>query len=107
MLPANPPKTLGHTTPAQPVHLIGQHWRIPLLRDRCYREFAGNSPWKSHYRQVSQYGGDYLNSVPYLSAISRICSRVSCLGGTPGGLQVSRKKPSRAAGAIIQSKSSS
>ena len=49
-------------------------------------------------------GSDYLNSVPYLRAISRICSRVSCFGGMPGGLQVSRKKPSRPAGAIVESK---
>jgi hypothetical protein len=49
----------------------------------------------------------YLNSVPYLRAISRIRSRVSCFGGMPGGLQVSRKKPSRPAGDMIQSKSSS
>ena len=30
---------------------------------------------------------DYLNSVPYLRAVSRICSLVSCLGGAQGGLQ--------------------
>jgi len=38
---------------------------------------------------------DYLNSVPYLRAISLICFRVSCFGGPLGGLHVSRKKPSR------------
>jgi hypothetical protein len=27
---------------------------------------------------------DYVNSVPYLRAISLICTRVSCFGGTPG-----------------------
>ena len=32
----------------------------------------------------------YLNSVPYLTAIALICSRVSSFGGSPGGLQVSR-----------------
>ena len=50
---------------------------------------------------------DYLNSVAYLRAISLTCSRVSCFGGTPGGLQVSRKKPSKPGGAMIQSRSSS
>jgi len=50
---------------------------------------------------------DYLYSVAYSRAISLTCSRVSCFGGTPGGLQVSRKKPSRPAGAMIQSRSSS
>ena len=29
---------------------------------------------------------DYLNSVPYLRAVSRICSLVSCLGGAPVGI---------------------
>jgi hypothetical protein len=52
-------------------------------------------------------GVDHLNSVAYLRAISRICSRVNFFGGTPGGLQVSRKKPSRPAGDISQSRSSS
>ena len=50
---------------------------------------------------------DYLNSVAYLRAISLTCSRVSCFGDTPGGLQVSRKKPSKPGGAMIQSRSSS
>lgn len=51
---------------------------------------------------------DYLNSVPYFfNAISPICSLVRCLGGTPGGLQVSRKKPSRPAGVTTQSRRSS
>src|SRR6266403_4800655 len=50
---------------------------------------------------------DYLNSVAYLRAISLTCSRVSCFGGTPGGLHVSRKKPSKPGGAMIQSRSSS
>lgn len=50
---------------------------------------------------------DYLYSVAYLRAISLTCSRVSCFGGTPGGPQVSRKKPSKPGGAMIQSRSSS
>jgi hypothetical protein len=40
--------------------------------------------------------------LPYLRAIWLTCSRVSCFGGTPGGLQVSRKKPSRPGGTTIQ-----
>ena len=51
--------------------------------------------------------GNYLYSVADLRAISLICSRVSYFGGIPGGLQVSRKKPSKPAGAMIQSRSSS
>ena len=50
---------------------------------------------------------NYLNSVAYFRAISLICSRVSCFGGTPGGVQVSRKKLSQPAGDTIQSRSSS
>ncbi len=51
---------------------------------------------------------NYLNSVAYFfRAISLICSRVSCFGGTPGGVQVSRKKPSRPAGDTTQSRRSS
>src|SRR5258707_14235767 len=46
---------------------------------------------------------DQRNSVAYLRAISLIWSLVSCFRGTPGGLQVSRKKPSRPGGATIQS----
>src|SRR5437899_8281886 len=41
---------------------------------------------------------DYRYSVAYLRAISLTCSRVSCFGGTTGGLQVSRTKPSKPAG---------
>src|ERR1700759_11057 len=47
---------------------------------------------------------DYLYSVAYLRAISLTCSRVSCFGGPPGGRQVSRKKPSKPGGAMIQSR---
>lgn len=52
-------------------------------------------------------GHGHLYSVPYLRAIWLICSRVSCFGGTPGGLQVSRKKLSRPGGVTIQSSSNS
>jgi hypothetical protein len=40
----------------------------------------------------------YLNSCPYLRAIALICSRVNSFRGSPGRLQVSRKKPSRPGG---------
>jgi hypothetical protein len=50
---------------------------------------------------------DQRYSVAYLRAISLTWSFVSCFGGTPGGLQVSRKKPSRPGGATIQSSSNS
>ncbi len=50
---------------------------------------------------------DYLYSVAYLRANSLTCSRVNCFGGTPGGLQVSWKKPSKPAGDMIQSRSNS
>ena len=53
------------------------------------------------------FSRDYLYSVPYLRPISLTCSRVGCFGGTPGGLQVSRKKPSKPGGAMIQSRKSS
>src|SRR6185503_10866285 len=50
---------------------------------------------------------DQRYSVAYLRAISLIWSLVNCFRGTPGGLQVSRKKPSRPGGATIQSSSNS
>ena len=50
---------------------------------------------------------DQRYSVAYLRAISLTWSFVNCFGGTPAGLQVSRKKPSRPGGATIQSSSNS
>ena len=50
---------------------------------------------------------DHRNSVPYLRAISLICSRVRPFGGAPGGVQVSRKNPSRPGGDINHSRRSS
>ena len=49
----------------------------------------------------------YLNSCPYLRAIALICSRVNSFRGSPGRLQVSRKKPSRPGGTMIHSRTSS
>ena len=48
-----------------------------------------------------------LNSCPYLRAIALICSRVNSFRGSPGRLQVSRKKPSRPGGTMIHSRTSS
>jgi hypothetical protein len=58
-----------------------------------------NAPFKGRIQQRH----DQRNSVAYLRAISLTWSLVSCFRGTPGGLQVSRKKPSRPGGATIQS----
>jgi hypothetical protein len=65
-------------------------------------------PRSARFRSVWQAAGEaHLNSVAYLRAISATCSLVNGFGGTPGELQVSRKKPSRPAGVTIQSRSSS
>src|SRR5215813_11704267 len=49
----------------------------------------------------------YLNSVPYLLAISFNCCLLRCIGGTPGRVAISRKKHSSPAGATVQSRTSS
>src|SRR5215475_13650895 len=77
-------------------------------RPNCDRSAGGHSSqFEANEATIEPAGFGYLNSVPYLRAISLICSRVSCLGGMPGGLQVSWKKPSNPAGVTIQSRSSS
>ena len=82
-------------------HPITPGWSAKLSSDTRI------NPRNWDTRHVPIARREYLNSVPYLRAISLICSRVSCFGGTPGGLQVSRKKPSRPGGDMIQSRSSS
>ena len=90
---------------------------VRQLRPESAREFRNGLSLKDYdahaivgMAQPFTWGiarADYLYSVAYLRAISLTCSRVSRFGGIPGGLQVSRKKPSRPAGAMIQSRSSS
>ena len=71
---------------------VSRQWRegdvhVHIIRVRIMFQF-GARLWERPY---------HLNSVPYLRAIWRIWSRESCLGATAGGVQVSRKKPSRPA----------
>src|SRR5262245_46989543 len=105
--------------------VAGEHVRTPLgffrvvfrmghLQILCDASSALTRPrpLSSHviraaYKPAVGCSRDYLNSVAYLRAISLTWSLVSCFRGTPGGLQVSRKKPSRPAGATIQSSSNS
>src|SRR6516225_7998598 len=46
----------------------------------------------------------YLNSVPYLLAISFNCCLLRCIAGTPGRVAISRKKHSSPVGAMVQSR---
>ncbi len=85
----------------QPRGILGGHNKKAFAKGlRCARN-------RRNGLHLGYCEADYLNSVAYLRAISLTCSRVSCFGGTPGGLQVSRKKPSKPGGAMIQSRSSS
>jgi hypothetical protein len=52
-------------------------------------------PATAHNKNQSEHEQQVIEAEKNVLATSWTCSRLSCFGGTPGGMQVSRKKPSR------------
>ena len=99
------------TTSALPSTADITHWddNFRKVPDSEVRRNGGRRAARPQSAQMgtTSLAHDQRYSVAYLRAISLIWSLVNCFRGTPGGLQVSRKKPSRPGGATIQSSSNS